>query len=70
LDHTALKPKVRLEAMAVLKPSQLKDSSPAEAMATPNCGRTGEGEGVSGDVGLKAEAYLRLPLRLPLVADL
>lgn len=36
LPQTALKPKVRLESMALMKPVQLKDSSPAEASATPN----------------------------------
>jgi len=37
LDHTARKPKVRFEAMAVRKPVQLKVSSPADAMPTPTC---------------------------------
>ncbi len=35
LDHTALKPKVRLETMAKMKPLQLKLNSPADARATP-----------------------------------
>ena len=35
LDQTALNPKVRLETMALMKPLQLKLSSPAEAIATP-----------------------------------
>ena len=34
-DHTARKPNVRLEAMAVRKPIQLKESSPADARPTP-----------------------------------
>lgn len=37
LDQTALKPKVRLETMALMNPLQLKLSSAAEAMATPAC---------------------------------
>ena len=36
LDQTARKPKVRFDIMAVRKPIQLKDSSAAEAMATPS----------------------------------
>ena len=35
LPRTARNPKVRLETMALMKPVQLKDSSAAEAMATP-----------------------------------
>mmetsp|Transcript_8414 Transcript_8414/g.18005 ORF Transcript_8414/g.18005 Transcript_8414/m.18005 type:complete len:226 (-) Transcript_8414:255-932(-) len=35
LDQTARKPKVKFEAMAVRKPVQLKESSPAEARPTP-----------------------------------
>lgn len=37
LDQTALKPKVRLETMALMKPLQLKLSSAADAIATPAC---------------------------------
>ena len=37
LDQTARKLKVRLEAMADRKPSQLKVSSDMDAMATPSC---------------------------------
>ena len=36
LQSTARSPKVRLESMAVAKPVQLKDSSAAEAAATPS----------------------------------
>ena len=39
LDQTALKPKVRLETMAEMKPVQLKVRSDADARATPNCAR-------------------------------
>ncbi len=35
-DHTALKPNVRFDIMAVRNPVQLKVSSAAEAMATPS----------------------------------
>ena len=37
LDHTARKPKVRLETMAEMKPVQLKVRSDADASATPAC---------------------------------
>ena len=43
-DHTALKPKVRLETMAEMKPVQLNVRSEADASATPACNRV-EGEG-------------------------
>lgn len=36
LPHTARKPNVRFESMALMKPVQLKDSSPADARPTPN----------------------------------
>lgn len=35
LDHTALNPKVRFDIMADKNPYQLKESSAADAMATP-----------------------------------
>lgn len=38
LLSTARKPKVRFDTMAEMKPIQLKDSSAADAMATPTCG--------------------------------
>ena len=37
LDHTARKPKVRLETMAEMKPVQLNVRSDADASATPAC---------------------------------
>lgn len=40
LDQTALKPKVRLETIAEIKPVQLKVKSDAEASATPICTNT------------------------------
>jgi len=43
-DHTALKPKVRLETMAEMKPVQLNVRSEADASATPACNRV-KGEG-------------------------
>ena len=39
LERTALKPNVKLDIIAVVKPSQLKDKSEAEAMPTPACTR-------------------------------
>lgn len=41
LERTALKPNVRFEIIAVVKPSQLKDRSEAEAMPTPACKNQG-----------------------------
>lgn len=37
LDHTARKPNVRLDIIAERKPSQLNESSAAEASDTPSC---------------------------------
>ena len=49
-DHTARNPKVTLDPIAVKNPNQLKDSSAAEANATPTMMGTSEamtGKGVA-----------------------
>ena len=61
MDHTARKPKVRLETMAEMNPVQLNVRSEAEASATPACRHTSES-----DAGLQATGRFETVMDLTL----